>query len=1514
MGSDGFVYVLDRPEAQAMMYNRIQKFTPEGRHIVSWAVAEDVGYADLAVDPNGIVYVADRGYNRVIKVYPDAELLQVIVTAGSGVGQVVSPRGIGVDAEGCLLVADTGNDRIQKFTSDGVFISEAGGFGYAPGQMNSPFDVATRPDGCVGVVDTQHNRVQVFCPVSVPSNAKALVVAGGGPENNPLWDATAMSVNFAYRALTYQGFTKESIRYLSSDLDLDLDDNGESDDVDGLPTLANLEEAITSWASDADSLVVYLCDHGGPGVFRLSATEMLEASALDAWLDALQGTMPGEVLVVVDACHSGSLVPPLTPPAGTERVVVASCEADESAYFVTNGSVSFSNFFWTHVFNGLDVHDATTLASQAISDQFEQHPVVDADGDGVGNEAADLAAVQGLWIGNGTDYFGEAPVVGGISPPQTISGVNAALLYAEDVTDTDGVARVWAVFRPPDYQPGSMDNPVLAFPSCDLMPVGDDRWEATWEGFSIPGTYQVAIYARDGSGNTSVPLLTTVTVENPLERKAVIVAGGEATDPRWPAFEAGACLAYEALRFQGYADAEIYYLSPAGLPGVDGTPTRSNVAYALSTWAMEACQDVVVYLVGEGGDGTFRLNAGESLSAADVDGWLDVLQGSIPGKVTVVYDGDRSGSFLPVLTPPVETERIAIASTRASESARFLLGGTVSFSRFFWTEALNGATVLDAFRGAYRAMSFAGGSRALLDDDGSGTGNERTDGVLARSYRIGTGIMLAGDPPIIGSVVAPQELDGDTEASLWADEVTTTGTIESVWAVITPPWRGEPVPSPEPVVVELDPGGEGHQYGATWDGFTTWGTYEVTFFAMDDEGNVSEPVSSEVTQTVGPDVYEDDDTSGAARVIVVGAEDQEHTIHDAGDVDWATFYALEGETYEFQATNVGASMEAVLELYEGDGETPLAGVIDDPFDEGWKSWTCPAGEAGVYYIRVTPFDPGTYGSDTEYLVRAYVPEAPDHYWIVGMVQDARTGEGLEGLEVWARDPGTGAPLWAAVTFPEPEARGFYMLTPHAGTYDVTATVPGYEQGALRGITVGPDNQVVGGQNLELMPRTLWGGTQDDHWENADNWWWEGSAEAFVPGPGTVAVLDGSPVYTPVLYEDESAWGMEFGHSGWTVGAAGCVLTVGSAGIDSAGAGTNTVDPNVALAEDATWTVDADNTLVLNGALSGNDHTLTKEGDGTLVLEGGQDHAAGLSLAIDGGTVRLGDGETLVLDALAINASLDLTTGHLVVDYEADSPFDEIAGWVADAYNGGAWDGEGITCEGDTGTWALGVADNDDPDFPTRTDLGGQTVDASSVLVRYTFYGNANLDDRVDAADLSKLLGHFGDVAVNPADVMGWFLGNFNYDDRIDAADLSKLLGNWDSIEAGGDLGGGAVLLTAPASGASAALLHPASSADGVLSWPTSGAEEGLMAADGTDDVAGEPADTVLSPVLTASLAAPAQTPTPRGLPAVSAQGGASPWQRWLPQDDADAENSGSTAAGNLTDPLAVPALDVTLGV
>jgi sugar lactone lactonase YvrE len=888
----------------------IQKLDPDGQPLISWGGGENndeyIFAQDIAVDINGSVYVSTND-NRIDK-YKSVEngsggydyiLDTQWGTEGTEPGQFKGVYGIDIDADGNIYTVDSGNGRIQKFSPEGNFLSEMvigtgptalmgiaidiqgnifisdwtdriykyspegqpiitwGTVGSDPGQLQYPDDLDIGPDGLLYVREYGNNRIQIFKKVEITNNNKAIIVSGGGAyQGNNLWDATQMSANYAYRTLTYQGFTKESIYYLTPDTDLDLDNNGEADDVDADATNANLQHAITGWASDAENVVLYLVDHGGEGTFRMSGTETLSATDLNTWLDQIQVTIPGKITVIYDACESGSFLSELAPPSGKERVVITSTSQGETAYFVSQGSVSFSNFFWTHIFNGLDIKDSFTLAKEAIGQIADcQHPLLDADGDGTGNETEDLILAEGAYIGNGTVIYGDVPVMGSVSEPQTINGTSSATLSAFNVTDDDGIARVWAVIRPPDYTQGSPDNPVQNLPSIDLLPVGGDQYEGTYDGFNIEGTYSIAIYARDRIGNTAVPLLTTVNVENPLRRRAIIVAGGSQSDDIWPAIENNTTLVYEALTFQGYSDDDIYFMSPVTFStGVDGTATLSNLEYAINTWVQQSTQDLVLYMIGNGGYGTFELNVLETLSATQLDIWLDTLQGNICGKVTVIYDACRSGSFLEELTPPEGKERILISSSSSDEPAHFLSEGDICFSRFFWANIANGADVYDAFVVAKNAISFfCTGQTPHLDDNGNGIGNEKQDGLLSSYYSIGVGIMLAGDAPVIGSACPNQTLSGTSSGTIWVDNVTSTGDIDRVWAVITPPGylinvAGRPVI--DLPIVELVDEGNG-LYEGTYSDFNIYGLYNITVYAKDTDGNISIPSETKVFQEEG---------------------------------------------------------------------------------------------------------------------------------------------------------------------------------------------------------------------------------------------------------------------------------------------------------------------------------------------------------------------------------------------------------------------------------------------------------------------------------------------------------------------------------------------------------------------------------------------------------------------------------------------------------------------------------------
>ena len=842
-------------------YGEIHKFNSSGDFILKWGSygsgdGELAGPAGIAIDSSGNIYVAEEYNHRVQKFTSTGEFLTKWGQEGSDNGSFFLPHGIAVDSAGNVYVADEWNDRIQKFTGDGSFVTAFGTSGSVPGQLRNPSGIAVDSEGRIYTVDTRNNRIQVFKQKSTGSNNKAIILAGGGAyDGNNLWNATMMCANFAYRTLTYQGYTKESIYYLTSDTDLDLDNNGVLDDVDADATNRNLQKAITDWAADADGVLLYLVDHGGNGTFRMSGTETLSAADLNSWLDSLQAKMPGKVTFIYDACNSGSFLQTLNKPtAGLERIVITSTSPDENAKFVTQGSVSFSNYFWSDIFNGFSIKDAFQGTQQALKASFDdQNPLLDANGNGLANEPDDFELTRNAYIGNGTVITGNAPEIGTISPPETISGSNSASLYADQVTDSDGIGRVWAVIRPPDYVQGSADNPVTSLPSIDLMPVGNDRYEATFKEFNIAGTYQIAIYAMDGIGNTAVPQLTTVSVENPLRRRAVIVAGGPSSSPIWQSIEKNAKEAHEALCFQGYTDDDIYFLSPITFStGVDGTPTLSNLSHALGTWAETDTQDLVLYMIGNGETGVFDLNETESVSATDLDDWLDDLQQQISGKVTVIYDAAFSGSFLPLLTPPAGLERIFIASTSDLESPYFLSDENVCFSNYFWSRIYNGSRVRDAFLHGKQAMAFDGhGQVAQMDDNGNGIGNEKNDGELAGNYTIGAGIMLGGDDPVIGSVSPPQTIGG-TSATIWARDVTTTGEIKKVWAVIMPQgYTGSASNATTPLPTLELTGSGSHYYEGTYGNFTVSGTYQVVVFAMDAEGTVSLPAQTAVTVFLG---------------------------------------------------------------------------------------------------------------------------------------------------------------------------------------------------------------------------------------------------------------------------------------------------------------------------------------------------------------------------------------------------------------------------------------------------------------------------------------------------------------------------------------------------------------------------------------------------------------------------------------------------------------------------------------
>jgi hypothetical protein len=222
-------------------------------------------------------------------------------------------------------------------------------------------------------------------------------------------------------------------------------------------------------------------------------------------------------------------------------------------------------------------------------------------------------------------------------------------------------------------------------------------------------------------------------------QRVIILAGAPAPnpsgiDPSASAIKNVASLAYHVLRSRGYSAANIMVLGPSGLPGYDAPATLNSLQNGIQSWIPGGANGLV-YLIGFGAAGSFKLNATENLAPSVLAGYLNTLQSSYPGKVAVVLDSPFSGSFLPALAPPAGKPRIVIASSDSLNKAGFACDGDISFSQQFWTEVLDGDNLREAFLTAKTSSRYFNPSQiAILDDDGNGVGNERTDGELARTF------------------------------------------------------------------------------------------------------------------------------------------------------------------------------------------------------------------------------------------------------------------------------------------------------------------------------------------------------------------------------------------------------------------------------------------------------------------------------------------------------------------------------------------------------------------------------------------------------------------------------------------------------------------------------------------------------------------------------------------------------------------------------------------------------------
>lgn len=164
---NGILYVADAGDT-----NRIRKIGTDG-HVTTLPGTFDTP-SGLAIAPSGDIIVADTGANAIRKISPSGAVTTLAGGLAAGFRDGAArralfngPIGVAVDAEGTVYVADSYNDRIRSITPDGQVRTLAGGAapGFADGQgesaaFDTPCGLVVEPGGTILVADTGNDAIR----------------------------------------------------------------------------------------------------------------------------------------------------------------------------------------------------------------------------------------------------------------------------------------------------------------------------------------------------------------------------------------------------------------------------------------------------------------------------------------------------------------------------------------------------------------------------------------------------------------------------------------------------------------------------------------------------------------------------------------------------------------------------------------------------------------------------------------------------------------------------------------------------------------------------------------------------------------------------------------------------------------------------------------------------------------------------------------------------------------------------------------------------------------------------------------------------------------------------------------------------------------------------------------------------------------------------------------------------------------------------------------------------------
>lgn len=153
---DGTKYVTDTGRDQILVYDRNERF------VAAFGAASQFKPVDIAIAGERL-YVADLLHHEVhVLDKRSGKPLFKFGKAGSKPGELFHPTNLAIGPDGDVYVVETGNFRVQRFTAEGQPVRVYGEIGNAPGTFARPKGIALDRAGRLYVGDAAFQNVQIF--------------------------------------------------------------------------------------------------------------------------------------------------------------------------------------------------------------------------------------------------------------------------------------------------------------------------------------------------------------------------------------------------------------------------------------------------------------------------------------------------------------------------------------------------------------------------------------------------------------------------------------------------------------------------------------------------------------------------------------------------------------------------------------------------------------------------------------------------------------------------------------------------------------------------------------------------------------------------------------------------------------------------------------------------------------------------------------------------------------------------------------------------------------------------------------------------------------------------------------------------------------------------------------------------------------------------------------------------------------------------------------------------------